>query len=38
MVIKNSKNLIEFFGDKKKIYKTINANEAVIYDASIEGV
>ena len=28
--------LIEFFGDKNKIYKTINANEAVIYDVSIE--
>ena len=29
--------LIEFFGDKNKIYKTINADEAVAYGASIVG-
>ncbi len=29
--------LIDFFGDKKKIYKTINVDEAVAYGASIVG-
>ena len=34
---KIQKMLIEFFGDKNKIYKTINADEAVAYGASIVG-